>query len=138
MTNEKDSEGNLLPDEKRLTLLGRFFRATSLDELPQLINVLKGEMSLVGPRPLPMKYLDRFSDRQAIRHTVLPGITGLTAIKYQGQDRSWDEKLENDVWYVENWNLLLDVKIMFRTFWLLVKKGVLNRSGESTSEEFNP
>ena len=127
-----------MPDEKRLTLLGRFFRATSLDELPQLINVLKGEMSLVGPRPLPMKYLDRFSDRQAIRHTVLPGITGLTAIKYQGQDRSWDEKLENDVWYVENWNLLLDVKIMFRTFWLLVKKSVLNRSGESTSDEFRP
>jgi lipopolysaccharide/colanic/teichoic acid biosynthesis glycosyltransferase len=138
MTNGRDTEGNLLPDEKRLTLLGRFFRATSLDELPQLINMLKGEMSLVGPRPLPLKYLERFSDRQAIRHTVLPGITGLTATKYRGRDRSWEEKLENDVWYVENWNLWLDWRILFKTFWTTARKSFLNRSGETTSEEFRP
>ena len=138
MTNERDSERDLLPDEKRLTLLGRFFRATSLDALPQLYNVLKGQMSLVGPRPLPMKYLERFSDRQAIRHTALPGITGLTATKYQGQDRTWDEKLENDVWYVENWNLWLDWKILLKTFWILGRKMILNRSGKTTSEEFRP
>ena len=138
MTNERDSEGNLLPDEKRLTLVGRFFRATSLDELPQLINVVKGEMSLVGPRPLPLKYLERFSDRQAIRHTVLPGITGLTATKYRGQGRTWDEKLENDVWYVENWSFLLDWKILFKTFWTTARKSFLNRNGETTSEEFRP
>ena len=136
MTNERDSEGNLLPDGKRLTLLGRFFRATSLDELPQLINVLKGEMSLVGPRPLPIKYLRRFSTKQAERHAVLPGMTGWTAINYRGNDRTWEKKLSDDVWYVYNWSLLLDVKIMFKTFWLLVKKCVLNRAGETTSEEF--
>ena len=138
MTNEEDLEANLLPDEKRLTLLGRFFRATSLDELPQLINVLKGEMSLVGPRPLPMKYLERFSERQRIRHTVLPGITGLTATKYRGQGRTWEEKLEDDVWYVENWKLLLDWKILFKTFWTIARKSFLNRTGETTSKEFRP
>ena len=136
MTNERDLKGNLLPDEKRLTSVGRFFRATSLDELPQLINVLKGEMSLVGPRPLPMKYLERFSERQRIRHTVLPGITGLTAINYRGNGRTWDEKFEDDVLYVRDWNLLLDCKILFKTFWILGKKMILNRGGETTSEEF--
>ena len=138
MTNERDTEGNLLPDEERLTSVGRFFRATSLDELPQLINVLKGEMSLVGPRPLPLKYLERFSARQAIRHTVLPGITGLIATKYRGRDRSWEEKLNDDVWYVNNWTLFVDVKILFKTAWLVAKKCVLNRTGETTSEEFKP
>ncbi|MBC8466743.1 MAG: sugar transferase [Deltaproteobacteria bacterium] len=138
MTNEKDSEGNLFPDEERLSLLGRFFRATSLDELPQLINVLKGEMSLVGPRPLPMKYLERFSKEQRIRHTVLPGITGLTAISYRGGDRSWEEKFEYDVRYVLEWHLLLDWKILFRTFWIMGKKAILNRTGKTTSEEFRP
>jgi len=138
MTNERDGAENLLPDEERLSLLGRFFRATSLDELPQLVNVLKGEMSLVGPRPLPLKYLERFSTRQAIRHTVLPGITGLTATKYRGQGRNWEEKLEDDVWYVENWKLLLDWKILFKTFWIMGKKAILNRTGKTTSEEFRP
>ena len=136
MTNERDSEGNLLPDEKRLTLLGRFFRAISLDELPQLINVLKGEMSLVGPRPLPLKYLERFSARQAIRHTVLPGISGVTAIRYRGKDRPWEEKFRDDEWYVENWSLLLDLKILFKTIWIIGKKMILNRGGETTSKEF--
>jgi lipopolysaccharide/colanic/teichoic acid biosynthesis glycosyltransferase len=138
MANERDSEGKLLSDEKRLTSVGRFVRATSLDELPQLVNVVKGEMSLVGPRPLPLKYLERFSAKQAIRHTVLPGITGLTATKYRGRDRSWDEKLENDVWYVENWNLLLDWKVLLKTFWTTARKSFLNRTGETTSEEFRP
>jgi len=138
MTNERDNEGNLFPDEKRLTSVGRFFRATSLDELPQLVDIIKGEMSLVGPRPLPMRYLDRFTDREAIRHTVLPGVTGLTAISYKGNDRSWEDKFENDIWYVENWSLLLDWKILFRTIWVVGKKSILNRGGESTSEEFRP
>jgi len=138
MTNKRDSKGSLLPDEKRLTSMGRIFRATSLDELPQLINVLKGEMSLVGPRPLPMKYLERFSERQRTRHTVLPGITGLTAIRYRGSDRSWEEKFRDDEWYVEHWNLLLDVKVMLKTIWVLGKKSFLNRGGETTSEEFRP
>ena len=138
MTNERDAEGKPLPDERRLTLLGRFLRATSLDELPQLVNVLKGEMSLVGPRPLPFRYLGRFSTKQAARHAVLPGMTGWTAIKYRGNDRSWEEKLTDDAWYVYNWSLLLDFRIMFKTSWLLVKKCVLNRAGETTSEEFKP
>jgi len=138
MTNERNSEENLLPDEKRLTLMGRFFRATSLDELPQLVNVLKGEMSFVGPRPLPVKYLDRFPARQGIRHTVLPGITGFTATKYRRQSRAWDEKLENDIWYVKNWTLRLDWKILFKTFWTVARKSFLNRNGETTSEKFNP
>ena len=138
MTNERDSKGNLLPDENRLTSVGRFFRATSLDELPQLLNVLKGEMTLVGPRPLPMKYLGRFSEGQRIRHTVLPGITGLTAISYRGNERSWEEKFEHDVRYVLDWNLWLDWKILFKTFWILGKKTVLNRAGKTTSEEFRP
>ena len=138
MTNEGDGAGNLLPDGKRLTSAGRFFRSTSLDELPQLVNVLKGEMSLVGPRPLPLKYLERFSTRQAIRHTVLPGITGLTAISYRGGDRSWEEKFEYDIRYVLDWHLLLDWKILFKTFWVLGKKAILNRTGKTTSEEFRP
>ena len=138
MTNERDSKGNLLPDEKRLTSVGRFFRATSLDELPQFINVLKGEMSLVGPRPLPMKYLQRFSEKQRIRHSVLPGITGLTAISYRGNERSWEEKFKYDVRYVLDWNLWLDWKIFFKTFWITIRKSFLNKSGETTSEEFRP
>lgn len=138
MTGERDRDGNLLPDEKRLTSLGRFLRASSLDELPQLVNVLKGEMSLVGPRPLPMKCLKRFSEKQRIRHTVLPGITGFTAVSYRGNDRTWDEKFENDVRYVLDWNLWLDWKIFFKKFWILGKKAVLNRTGKTTSEEFRP
>jgi len=136
MTNETDSKGNFLPDEKRLTSVGRFFRATSLDELPQLLNILKGEMSLVGPRPLPLRYLERFTDSQAIRHAVMPGVTGFTAITYKGNDRSWSEKFEHDIWYVKNWSLLLDWKIFFKTIWVVGKKSLLNRGGETTSEEF--
>ena len=100
--------------------------------------VLKGEMSLVGPRPLPMKYLERFSEEQRIRHTVLPGITGLTAISYRGNERSWEEKFEHDVRYVLDWNLWLDWKIFFKTFWITIRKSFLNRNGETTSEEFRP
>ncbi len=136
MTDERDGQGNLLPDEKRLTTVGRFFRAASLDELPQLINVFKGEMSFIGPRPLPVRYQERFTPRQAMRHAVMPGVTGLTAVSYRGNARTWEEKFEDDVWYVEHWCLLLDVKIMLKTFWVVVKKGVLNRAGETTSGEF--
>ena len=92
----------------------------------------------MGPRPLPMKYLERFSTRQAIRHAVLPGITGLTATKYRVQRRTWEEKLESDIWYVENWTPRLDWKILFRTFWTVARKSFLNRNGETTSEGFNP
>ncbi len=116
MTSETDEEGCLLPDDQRLTKLGKLLRATSLDELPQLINVVKGEMSLIGPRPLPSKYMDRYNEHQARRHEMKPGITGLVQATYKGQMRTWEERFEQDVWYVENWSIFLDLKIIFMTF----------------------
>jgi len=114
MTDERDALGQLLPDEKRLTPLGRFLRRTSLDELPELINVLMGEMSLVGPRPLLMSYLPYYSAREQIRHQVRPGITGWAQINGRNYI-PWDERLALDVWYVEHRSLLLDLKILFLT-----------------------
>lgn len=114
MTDEKNSDGKLLPDEERLTLIGRIIRKTSLDELPQLINVLKGDISLVGPRPLMMSYLPLYNSDQARRHNVKPGITGWAQVN--GRDAiSWNEKFKLDLYYVENQSLLLDVKILFKT-----------------------
>lgn len=123
MTDERDADGNLLPDEKRLTPFGRFLRSTSLDELPELLNVLKGEMSLVGPRPLLMRYLPYFTDRERRRLETRPGITGLAQISGRN-DLTWDERLELDVQYVENSSLALDTKILLLT---LVR--VLRRDG---------
>ena len=125
MTDERDAEGKLWPDEVRMTPVGRFVRSTSLDELPQLINVLKGEMSLVGPRPLLEKYLPLYSREQFRRHEVKPGITGWAQVNGRNA-LSWDEKFKYDVWYVENISFLLDVKIMMLTI-----RKVFNRDGIS-------
>lgn len=114
MTDERDAEGNLLPDGKRLTSVGRFIRKTSLDELPQLWNVLKGDMSFIGPRPLLVQYLPYYSERERKRHCVLPGISGLAQVSGR-KCISWDRKLELDVYYVENLSILLDLKICFTT-----------------------
>ncbi len=114
MTDARDANGNLLPDGERLTGFGRFLRATSLDELPELFNVLKGDMSLVGPRPLLMEYLPYYTERERCRHAVRPGITGWAQVN--GRNLApWDERLEMDVWYVENRSLLLDVRILLMT-----------------------
>ena len=126
MTDEKDATGKLLSDEKRLTNVGRFIRSSSLDEIPQLINVIKGEMSLIGPRPLLVSYLPLYSKEQARRHHVKPGITGWAQINGRNAI-SWEKKFELDVWYVEKMSFALDVKILFRT----VRK-VLNRNGISS------
>lgn len=114
MTDERDEEGNLLPDGKRLTPVGRFIRKTSLDELPQLWNVLKGDMSFIGPRPLLVQYLPYYSDRERKRHCVLPGISGLAQVSGRNSI-SWDEQLELDVYYVENISFLLDLRICLTT-----------------------
>ncbi|MEM7727411.1 MAG: sugar transferase [Cyanobacteria bacterium P01_A01_bin.45] len=135
MTDERDDEGNLLPDEYRLTKFGQWLRQTSLDELPQLWNILKGDMSFVGPRPLLVKYLQRYTPQQARRHEVKPGITGLAQVK--GRNAIvWEEKFKLDVWYVDNWSLLLDLKIIFLTFFKVVQREGINQEGYVTSEEF--
>ena len=135
MTDIRDDLGNLLPDATRLTRLGRFMRSTSLDELPELFNILRGEMSLVGPRPLLMQYLSRYSPEQARRHHVLPGITGWAQI--HGRNAlTWEEKFRLDIWYVDHWSLALDIKILFQTVWkTLIREGV-NQPGYATAEEF--
>lgn len=135
MTDERGPDGRLLPDEQRLTRVGRFLRSTSLDEIPQLLNVLKGEMSLVGPRPLLMRYLDRYTPRQARRHEVPPGITGLTQVRGRNA-LSWDEKFELDVEYVENWSLWLDVQILAETALRVVDRRGISQSGHATMPEF--
>jgi sugar transferase EpsL len=128
MTEERDEHGRLLPDDRRLTCFGRFLRGSSLDELPELFNVLKGEMSLVGPRPLLVEYLPLFSEEQARRHGVKPGVTGWAQINGRNAI-SWEQKFKLDVWYVDNWTLWVDVKIL----WLTLLK-VLKRSGASAAE----
>ena len=122
MTEKRDAQGKLLPDAERLTRLGRFLRSTSLDELPELFNVLRGEMSLVGPRPLLMQYLERYTPEQARRHDVLPGMTGWAQINGRNA-LTWEEKFRLDVWYVDHWSLGLDIKILLRTFWKVVTPG---------------
>ena len=135
MTNDRDADGNLLPDKDRLPPFGRFLRSSSLDELPELLNVLKGEMSLVGPRPLLMQYLERYSPEQARRHDVPPGITGWAQINGRNA-LSWDQKFKLDVWYVDNRNLGLDLKILFLTLWKIVRREGISASGEATMPEF--
>lgn len=114
MTDERDKHGNFLPDAQRLTSVGRFIRATSIDELPQFINVLKGDMALIGPRPLLTEYLPYYTEREKLRHVVRPGITGYTQV-HGRNNLSWDERLEMDVYYVEHFSLCLDIKIVLRT-----------------------
>lgn len=135
MTDEKDEKGNLLPDSVRLTNTGKILRKLSLDELPQLVNVVKGDMSLVGPRPLLIEYLDLYNDRQMKRHDVKPGITGWAQVNGRNAI-SWEEKFELDVWYVENQSFFLDLKILYLTFKkVLVSEGI-SQEGESTVEYF--
>lgn len=135
MDEKRDPEGNLLPDSERLTGLGKFLRAFSLDELPELINVLRGEMSLVGPRPLLMRYLDRYTLEQARRHDVLPGMTGWAQINGRNV-LNWEDKFALDIWYVDHWSLWLDVKILLRTLWKVIRREGISQPGFATAPEF--
>ncbi len=135
MTSERDADGNLLPDEMRLTTFGRMLRSTSLDELPELINVLGGQMSLVGPRPLLMAYLTRYSERQARRHDVRPGLTGWAQVNGRNSV-GWTERLEMDVWYVENHNLLVDLRIVWMTIGKVLKRSGVSPEGAATMPVF--
>ncbi|MEM6755325.1 MAG: sugar transferase, partial [Cyanobacteria bacterium P01_C01_bin.38] len=135
MTDEKDAEGNLLSDEERLTAFGEFLRESSLDEIPQLWNIVKGDMSMVGPRPLLVRYLERYSPQQARRHEVKPGITGLAQVKGRNAI-SWEQKFELDVWYIDNWSLWLDLKILVMTFVKVLRKEGIDEEGQVSSSEF--
>ena len=135
MLDLRDEQGNLLPDEKRLTPLGRFLRSTSLDELPELFNVLKGDMSLVGPRPLLMEYLDRYTPEQFRRHEVKPGITGWAQVNGRNA-LTWEEKFKLDVWYVDNWNLWLDLKILWLTLIKVLRREGISHGRHATMPEF--
>ena len=135
MTDVRNEQGQLLPDEQRLTSLGRFLRSTSIDELPELINVLFGEMSLVGPRPLLTKYLERYSPEQARRHDVLPGITGWAQINGRNI-LSWEDKFRYDGWYVEHWSFWLDIKILLITIWKVLRREGIAQPGHVSAEEF--
>ncbi len=135
MSELRDPAGNLLPDDKRLTRFGQFLRSTSLDELPELMNVLKGEMSLVGPRPLMMAYLERYSPEQARRHDVKPGITGWAQVNGRNA-LTWEQKFALDVWYVDNQNLWLDFKILCLTLWIVVRREGISAENHVTMPEF--
>jgi sugar transferase EpsL len=135
MLDARDAAGNLLPDAARLPHFGKVLRSTSLDELPELWNVLKGEMSWVGPRPLLIAYLDRYSPEQNRRHDVLPGVTGWAQVNGRNAI-SWPEKFKLDVWYVDHWSFWLDIKILFMTFWKVIKREAITAPGEATSGEF--
>lgn len=135
MTDECDKHGNLLPDEQRLTGFGKFLRSSSLDELPELINVLKGEMSLVGPRPLLMEYLALYTSEQARRHDVRPGITGWAQVNGRNAI-SWEDKFKLDVWYVDNQSLWLDLKILWLTVVKVFKREGISQEGQVTMEKF--
>ncbi|MES0343739.1 MAG: sugar transferase [Anaerolineales bacterium] len=135
MTDERGSGENLLSDAKRMTGLGRFLRSLSLDELPELFNVLRGEMSLVGPRPLLMQYLERYSVEQARRHEVLPGISGWAQVNGRNAI-TWEDKFRYDVWYVDNWSLWLDIKILLTTAWKVIAREGISQLGHTTAEEF--
>lgn len=135
MSNARNSEGRLLPDGQRLTRFGLWLRSWSLDELPQLINVLRGDMSLIGPRPLPVRYLPRYSARQRRRHEMKPGITGLAQVRGRN-DLTWPEKLEFDVYYVEHHSLSLDLRILFETVHRVIRRSGVRASGNVEVTEF--
>ncbi|WP_263833683.1 sugar transferase [Sulfurospirillum oryzae] len=135
MTNEKNNDGELLPDEKRLKGIGKLIRSTSLDELPQLFNVLKGDMSFVGPRPLLVEYLPFYNDEQKRRHDVMPGITGWAQVNGRNAI-SWEEKFNYDVWYVDNQSFLLDMKILWMTFLKVLKRSGVSSGSSVTMEKF--
>lgn len=135
MNNKRDANGVLLPNMERITKIGSFMRKSSIDELPQLINVLKGDLSLVGPRPLEMRYLPHYSEEQRKRHNVKPGITGYAQVN--GRNKvSWEDKFKMDVWYVENVSFALDVKILFQTFIKVIKKDDVNSDENNTVKPF--
>lgn len=135
MTDQRDSLGLLLPDAQRLTAFGRFLRSTSLDELPELWNVLRGEMSLVGPRPLLMEYLPLYTEEQARRHEVRPGITGWAQVNGRNA-LSWEDRFKADVWYVDNQSLILDLRILWRTFYKVISRDGISQAGEATMSKF--
>lgn len=136
MTDERDADGNLLPDEARLTKVGKFVRSTSIDELPQLINVLKGDMALIGPRPLLVQYLPLYSPEQARRHEVRPGISGWA--QCHGRNAiSWIEKFKLDVWYVDHVSLMTDLKVIWITIMKVLKRADISADGQATMEPFN-
>ncbi len=137
MVNLVDDSGQPLPDEQRITPLGRFLRATSLDELPELWNVVRGEMSLVGPRPLLMEYLERYTPEQFRRHEVRPGITGWAQVNGRNAI-SWEKKFQYDVWYVDNYSLWLDLKILLLTILKVFKREGISADGHATMPQFNP
>jgi sugar transferase EpsL len=135
MVDTYNIEGNSLPDEKRLTGFGRCLRSASLDELPEFFNVVKGDMSLVGPRPLLMQYLTRYNPEQARRHEVKPGITGWAQVNGRNA-LTWEQKFEHDVWYVDHQSLSLDMKILAKTLLKIIKREGINQPGQATAEEF--
>lgn len=135
MTNRLSSDGNLLPDSERLTPFGRFLRSLSLDELPELYNILRGEMSFVGPRPLLMQYLPLYSPEQARRHDVLPGLTGWAQVNGRNAT-DWSTRFKLDVWYVDHWSFWLDIKIILMTFGKVFKRAGVNQEGQATVEYF--
>ena len=135
MTNEKDKDGNLLPDEKRLNKYGKFLRSTSLDELPELLNILKGDMSIVGPRPLLVQYLPLYNERQKKRHKVRPGLTGFAQINGRNTI-TWEQKFEDDVTYTQSITFLGDMKIIFKTAISVLKREGISQENNATMEEF--
>ncbi len=135
MTDARDGSGLLLPDQERLTRLGRFLRQTSLDELPELVNVLRGDMSLVGPRPLLMEYLPRYTPQQMRRHEVRPGLTGWAQVRGRNA-LSWDDKFDLDVWYVDHRSLRLDARILWATAWSVLGRRGISAPGHATAEKF--
>jgi len=135
MTDVWDEKGKLLPDGARLTRLGRFLRKTSIDELPELFNVIKGDISIVGPRPLLMRYLDRYTPEQARRHEVKPGLTGWAQVNGRNA-LTWEQKFEHGLWYVDNWSPSLDLKIIAMTFMQVLKRAGISQEGHATMEEF--
>lgn len=135
MTNQKDKDGNLLPDEIRLNKYGKFLRSTSLDEIPEAFNILKGDMSIIGPRPLLVQYLDRYSEEQHHRHDVRPGLSGWAQVNGRNTV-SWKDKFEMDVWYSKNVSLFLDIKILFETVLKFIKREGINSDTSATMEEF--
>ena len=136
MTDERDAEGNLLPDADRLTKVGKIIRSTSIDELPQLINILKGDMAFIGPRPLLPKYLPLYNETQRHRHDVTPGMSGWAQVNGRN-NISWTKKFELDVWYVEHCSLLLDIKILFMTVMKVLKRADINKDGFVVTQPFN-
>lgn len=135
MNDARDANGDLLPDAERLTRLGRFLRSASLDELPELFNILAGQMSLVGPRPLLISYLDRYTPEQMCRQNVVPGLTGWAQVNGRNAI-SWDEKFKLDVWYVDHWSLALDLKILWMTFGKVFNREAISAPGQATMGEF--